>query len=136
MKLLLGAFVCFLTCCLCACGPVYETQYQYKSPGSGGGKMCVAQCIQGKSMCEQMCQMNEENCRSRARQDAFYQFDLYKQERKAAGKPIKKSISDFDQGWLDCKKSCDCENTYRMCYQNCGGEVTAKKVCVAFCDKQ
>jgi hypothetical protein len=124
-----------LAAMLAGCGPIYKTEYAYVPPRTDTGKMCTAQCVQGKNSCEQMCEMKNQDCRLRAHQDALTQFEMYKQERKREGKPLKKDVKDFDQSYT-CGSSCNCEPTYNACYSACGGQVLERKVCVAFCDKQ
>jgi hypothetical protein len=136
MKRVYAIFSLFLLMSLIAgCGPVYKREYAFVPPKSDMAKMCTAQCVQSKNSCEQMCQMNNESCRMRARQDAVYEYERYKHERKREGKEIKKDVSDFDRSY-SCSSSCNCEPTYRSCYAACGGQVLQRDVCVAFCDKQ
>lgn len=136
MSLLLR-LVIFLLCAvsITACGPIYKKEYQYVPPASKVGMMCVNQCLQSKMMCEQMCQMRQDNCRAQSQQRAMYEFEAYKQAQLAQGRPIKKSLRDFDNSF-GCQTSCDCTPAYRTCYASCGGEVYERKVCVAFCDKE
>lgn len=131
------SFLCFsLTLLLAGCGPIYHTEYAYVPPASNIGKMCTTQCLQSKNSCEQMCQMRNDNCRMQARQDAMYQFEIYRGERERQHKPIKKSVSDFDRSIFTCHESCGCEANYRVCYAQCGGAVLERRVCTAFCDKK
>lgn len=121
---------------LSACGPIYRTEYSYQPPKANLANMCISQCIQSKSMCEQMCQMRNENCRERAHQDALFQFEAYKREQRARGERINKSVSDFDQSYrCGMSTSCDCTPAYNACYNSCGGKVIENKICVAFCGK-
>lgn len=124
-----------LVAMLAACGPVYKREYAYVPPKSSTGKMCTAQCIQGRNACEQMCRMNNEACIARSKQDAVYEYEQYKHERRREGKEVKKTVSDFDRSYT-CNSSCNCGPTYNACYSACGGEVLQRDVCVAFCDKQ
>lgn len=126
----LALAVIFLT----ACGPIYRTEYAYTPPKTTTAQMCVNQCVQAKTMCEQMCEMRNENCKTRAHQDALYQYEIYKRDQRAHGKHIKKSVSDFDSSY-SCHNTCDCTPSYNSCYASCGGQVYEKKVCVAFCGK-
>lgn len=128
LVLVLGVF-------LAGCGPIYKTEYAYTPPASTVGTMCVNQCVQAKTICKQMCDMRNENCRSRARQDALYEFEIYKRDRRAHGKSVDKSISDFDRSFFNCNQSCDCTSAYHSCYTSCGGQIYERKVCVAFCGK-
>lgn len=133
-RILLGLSLVALIITLIGCGPVYKREYTFVAPKSNISKMCIAQCVQGKNVCEQSCNANVDNCRARAHQDAIYQYEAYKHERHRKGKSVDKSISDFDTG-NTCTASCNCEPTYRACYSACGGQVLQHDVCVAFCNK-
>jgi hypothetical protein len=130
-SLLIGVW---LTVMLVGCGPVYKREYAFVPPKSDVGKMCTAQCVQGKNRCEQRCRRDTERCRAHAREEAIYQFEQYKRERRRLGQEVKKSINDFDRGYT-CETACNCEPTFRDCYAACGGQVLQRDVCVAFCDK-
>ena len=117
---------------LSACGPIYKTEYAYSPPKSSMGNMCISQCINNKGMCEQMCQMRNENCRTRSRQDALYQYEVYKSKQLAKGERVDRDPSYFENSF-GCNTSCDCNPTYNACYSSCGGQVLERKVCVAFC---
>ena len=119
---------------LSACGPIYKTEYAYTPPASSMGQMCVSQCLQNKSVNEQMCQMRNDACRSQARQNAMYQFEAYRNERKSDGKKVRKDLSDFDQSYL-CSDSCDSTPTFNACYSACGGQVLERQICTAFCNQ-
>ena len=107
-------------CLLAGCQPMYETRYNYTPPAGRTAKMCVAQCIQGKSSCEQFCQMSKQNCRLAARQDAMI-----------------RQMSRLPDTWPqdDCDAPCNCVMNFNACYSACGGSVTEQSVCVAFCDQ-
>lgn len=120
---------------LAGCHPIYKTEYAFVAPKSNVAKMCTAQCIQGKSSCEQMCRMNNESCRARAHQQAVEEFRQYKHDRKREHKEVKRNVSDFEHT-SSCNQDCDCEPNYRACYSACGGQVLERDVCVAFCDKK
>lgn len=120
---------------LTGCAPIYRTQYTFVPPKTDIAKMCTAQCVQGKNTCEQMCRMNNENCLLRAQQDAEHQFEIYKNDQLRQGKEVKRDMNSFKHTY-SCRSSCNCEPTYRSCYTSCGGQITQKQVCVAFCDKQ
>lgn len=119
---------------LAGCAPVYKSEYNYAPPNNQMGKMCIAQCVQAKANCEQMCQINNANCRAQRRQEAFYQYETYKYERHRQGRKLKKNINDFDTGSYSCSHSCNCVPSFNACYAACGGEVLERKVCVAFCN--
>jgi hypothetical protein len=128
--------VLFVTMALVVgCGPIYKRQYDYVAPKSSVGKMCTAQCQMAKSACEQSCELRNQTCVNQARQEAIYSFESYKQQMSREGKPIVKSLGDFDYS-NTCRTTCDCLHPYQACYSACGGKVIEKKVCVAFCDKQ
>lgn len=135
MRLIVCAFILSLVTMLSGCGPIYKTEYNYVPPHSNMSKMCVAQCVQAKSHCEQLCELKNQNCVAQARQEAFYEYEIYKHDRKREGKKVKKDIGDFDRSYR-CQSSCDCTPSFNTCYSACGGQVLEKQVCVAFCDKK
>ena len=116
-----------------ACGPIYSTDYDFIAPKSDMSKMCTADCVQSKNMCEQSCRMENQDCRFRAQRDADRDYDRYLHEHRPEGNDKKRS--DFDRSY-QCNMSCNCEPTYRSCYSACGGTVLEKRTCVAFCDKK
>jgi uncharacterized protein YceK len=119
---------------LSGCGPIYQTTYSYQPPKSQMGIMCVSQCVQTKAMCQQLCQIQDQNCRNQEHQYAFYRYEAYRDKQTAQDKKIDKTVDDFDQGFLQCKTMCHCEVDFNLCYQNCGGVVLQHQVCTAFCD--
>ena len=126
-------FVIILSALLRASGPVFKTQYTYQPPSSSMGKVCMTQCVQNQSMCEQMCQLRNQTCRLQAHQDALYQYETYKQEQERKGLTVTRNVSDFEYSHI-CSEQCGCTSTFNTCYSACGGKVTEHKVCVAFCD--
>lgn len=133
-KIILFVLVVF-TGIMTGCGPIYNTEYTFIPPKSDMSKMCTAQCVQGKSACDQNCRLENENCRLRSQQAAIYEYNQYKDNQTRQGLPVNKTTRDFDTSG-SCYNSCQCESTFRACYSACGGEVQERKVCVAFCDKK
>ena len=120
---------------LTACGPIYNTQSDYVAPKSDISKMCTAQCVQSRNVCEQSCRMENQDCRIHARKNAQHEFDRYYHQRQRDGANIDKRINDFDRSY-ECNANCNCEPSYRDCYAACGGTILAQKTCIAFCDKK
>lgn len=123
---------------LTGCGPMYKTSYSFIPPTSMEGRMCTMQCNQTKNMCEQMQQMRNETCRSRARDEARWRYEDYVRERRDRNLPVEKSMRDFESsyGAFSCADQGNCENDFRTCFTTCGGQVLAHEQCVAFCDKR
>ena len=120
---------------LTACGPIYNTEYSYVPPKSKIGKMCISQCQQNKMMCEQMNASRKDACLSKARQDALYEFEIYKLQREKEKKSIDKTPRSFERTW-QCNQDSQCKASFNSCYTTCGGDIYERKVCTAFCDKQ
>jgi hypothetical protein len=99
------------------------------------GKMCINQCMQTQSMCQQMCQIANQNCQLQAKEQARLDFAAYRKQRNRQHKAIKKDLNDFNR-FGSCQNSCDCLTNYHLCYQNCGGQIIEHKVCTAFCDHE
>ncbi len=114
---------------LAGCGPIYDTVYSYTPPSSPAGKFCVDNCEDRQDDCERFENERAEYCEDRQREQMDRCADRISREKGRGPK--------FDE----CGKteSCTasltrCEEDYRRCYGNCGGTVTSKQECVAFCD--
>lgn len=124
-----GGFLALALLTLIGCGPIYDTQYQFTPPDDGNGRACIYQCENGREQCTELEELREESCENRA--ESEYQRcadNIYRRKGR-------------DPKWNECyRESCSsdterCENSYRSCYQSCGGKVRAETVCVANCDQ-
>jgi hypothetical protein len=121
---------------LSACGPIYETVYDYAPPASPEGRICAAQCTPTSSLCRENCDLREQRCVSEARERGARDYERYVRQRQRNDEPIKKSVSDFTyDGGCYTSSSCrsDCTISYNQCFTVCGGTVTSRRVCSAFC---
>ena len=105
------AFLCYLSV---GCGPIYDTKYSFTLPETPQGKMCVSGCERTKFLCERDENRKQENCERQAKRVCEGRRDCY-------GSPD--CLVDYSQ----------CESRYRRCYQDCGGTVESRKVCVMGC---
>ncbi len=111
--LILGfiGFIAMLT----GCSPVYQTKYTYSKITTHKMAKCAVQCMQNRLLCQNTCFAGANSCNASADLDQMtYGF------------------SDYS----GCTDSCGCAKLYRVCYENCGGHVTAKTVCTSNCKKQ
>lgn len=118
---------------LTGCGPIYRTSYSYAPPTNQNGQMCTMQCLQTKNMCEQMCDMRQDNCDMRARDDARYRYRDYERRRREDRQPVDRSMDSFY--YPSCNKDCRCVENYNDCFTLCGGRVLVHKTCQAFCNQ-
>ncbi len=123
---------------LAACGPIYDTQYTLTPPKTSEGRICVQQCQQGRNLCRQGCQVEKQRCLNDARARALLEYQAYVARRTAEKQPVKKSLGDFEQTYACGTSSCEsrCDGDHRTCYGDCGGQVTAQRVCTMFCDQE
>ncbi|MCG5241084.1 hypothetical protein ACIU1J_09130 [Azospirillum doebereinerae] len=122
-----------------ACGPIYDTHYSLVPPTSVEGRRCVGQCQQNRAICRQSCSIGQQACLNDARNRAFYEYQAYVDRQRAEKKPIKRSMSSFENTFECGTGGCEarCEADYRDCFGGaCGGQVTAQTVCTAFCDEK
>ncbi|MCD8496705.1 MAG: hypothetical protein LRZ85_00590 [Alphaproteobacteria bacterium] len=122
---------------ICACGPIYDTQYRYETPPTAEGKICASSCIDKLNTCSANCKTEEANCRHIKSLEAKNAYLEYVNERQRKGEKVKKSQSDFEY-YGSCSNSCqdDCENVHRICHSTCGGNVVEHRTCTAFCNQQ
>lgn len=143
---------CALLCLLASCGPPqpqYRTDYELIAPSSSTGKMCANNCLLAQTNCRQSCQLQEQSCRQieQLQQENNYlqerrEYDEYVQSRTREGKRIKRSppsrhggFSSFSQcDTLQCEAQCD--QSFNICYGNCGGKVIPHTICVENCNLQ
>lgn len=111
---------------LVGCGPVYKTEYTYRPPQSPQGQTCIMQCDNIKRQC-----YIHEDFRVRACED----------ENRIARLEYERCLSmNYDRCW-DLSVFCSsadyahCDEEYRICYQNCGGLVSSREICVSGCEK-
>jgi len=125
-----------------ACGPLYSTTYRYVPPRDAFGRSCAQDCLAAKERCEERIERRHRMCVREAEDDAERAFRRYRKERIESGKPLKRSLSDFERreaaacgsGFaLGGEKESGCLPNYQMCFQNCGGAVVQQRECVAFC---
>lgn len=114
---------------IAGCGPIYDTRYTFEPPRSAEGRACTFQCNQGKLQCQQIEDLNKDRCEQESRrnqQDCEYNIRITKN----------RSPKWYECGSDSCSADYDrCEESYRSCYESCGGRVNATTVCVSNCDK-
>lgn len=119
---------------LTACSPVYHTNYSYVSPKSWRGRQCVNRCLRDRSQCHSRCRNANQRCHNDAELAAMPAYLEYLRHQRKQNLPATQSVSDF-ANYASCSDYCGCEDTYRQCFTNCGGDVIANTKCVAFCKK-
>ena len=128
---------------IAACGPQYKTVYDMTPPDDQEGRMCLNQCMESKTYCEQtehQGRLEEKKvCLSEAKVKADIDYDSYFQTQKKKGLEVEKTYGDFYHpsrcGRTDHLYSPRCESNYRQCFSNCGGVVRENVVCVSGCDQ-
>lgn len=121
-----------------ACSPVYKTEYSFSAPETFEGKTCANNCLDGRQSCFNSCEEKERICLEEAKLDAKIAYLEYLSRKVINEQEADKSLSDFERSSQNhCNtNSCDrqCEDSHRICHVNCGGGVTERKYCSAFCD--
>ena len=91
-------------------------------------------CAEAKSTLAKPC---KERDRINARLKNLRQ-DYHSNEGPLANKPVKPNKPDLNSeaNYLisqRCHSACPCEQTFRACYQQCGGQIYSEKICVNNC---
>ena len=120
---------------LSACGPIYNTSYQYHPPTSLQGRQCIVQCSRTKEACQHHCNSDVNQCRSLAMQQANFDYNAYVNARNVRREPVERDLNSFYNP-SQCNTSCNCEPEFNNCYTLCGGHIETIRKCVAFCDQQ
>ena len=123
----------FALLCLVGCGPVYQTTYDYIPPSNPEDKLQLNECLHGRQQCRQSCQSMRLQCENN---------EALKEVATKVVDAIKKGdkTSSFSSSHYHCTASennclADCDNSYRACYENCGGTVIQHTECVARCPR-
>jgi hypothetical protein len=128
---------------LSACGPQYKTVYDMTPPEDRQGRMCLNQCMESKTYCEQVEHQGKlqetQICLAEAKVRADIDYDSYIHYQKKGDLPVEKAYRDFyHPGQCSGNKglySPRCESNYRQCFTNCGGIVRERTICVSGCDE-
>ena len=120
-----------------ACGPIYETSYQFSPPQTAQGRHCASQCQELQGYCRRDCRAEARDCKEDARRQARWDYERYVRQRRAEKKNVERSLDSFVSDYHcredDCSETC--EEDFRLCFSNCGGRVTAHTVCTFNCDE-
>ncbi len=132
---------------LAACGPQYETFTNYAPPENEAGRQCLMQCQSARQLCRQTANLQVQQCRLGAQQEAQtenlrlaaeYQINL---QRFQAGRRDHEPDppSTVSPNYWPCTSQAaslekQCTQDHDLCYQNCGGTVTYRTECVANCE--
>lgn len=114
---------------LSACGPIYETRYDFTPPRDERGRSCTYSCETMRQSCTSMQRQTQWQCERMAEQQESL---CESQIRWSEGREPK---------WYECSRpSCTadeemCNSQYRACYQGCGGDIRSYQVCTMNCDQ-
>ncbi len=145
LQKILSLAVIFL---LASCGPPqpeYRTDIELVAPRTESGRYCANNCLSTQQMCYHSCSAQQQNCtqmnaiqEQNNRLQAKIDYDDYVRERTRQGKEIKRNISSFRQyNSVDCDDNeckTQCDDSFNICYGNCGGKVIPHIQCVANCN--
>jgi hypothetical protein len=120
---------------LAGCGPIYSNQTDYATPKSTNGKICVNQCETNRLLCKQTASMQQNTCLINAKQQAREEYSRYEREQRAKNLPVVRTQDSYYDKSACSFESDNCDSIYNSCFSNCGGQISTKKVCVAFCNE-
>lgn len=122
-----GILLLSLLYLLSACGPVYRVEYTYQPPQDAMGTNCILLC---------------ENIKMQCRTNEKYRIQSCEDQNRIARLEYERCVAvGYDYCWDDWTMFCGMENyqrcdaDYRQCYQNCGGQIFSREVCVSGCDR-
>lgn len=131
----------------CSSQPVYRTQYDLTAPGTESGRQCTVGCETNRLLCEQR---NDEHI-ARCEEQADRAFNNCSED---ADRRMSSCIADLQRQYGDrwstyeshchatvsntcsrqaCGTASSCDNGYRACFTNCGGQVDTRAICVRNC---
>ena len=104
---------------LASCTPQYETTYSFVPPKDNKGRECANSCVTEKNRCINQCNQ------SLGVTDTASNIFSTLVNSGTENKPEKS----------DRVATCtaQCNESHRVCHENCGGKVIVNKKCVAHC---
>lgn len=121
---------------LAGCGPQFQTFYDYTPPKSATGKQCITTCRLVLETCKGNVNNSYQACltRSSNEQRACESNRRYEWNKKS--KDYECVYNCYCSGeYCPDPDFSECEEDYRICYQDCGGRVVGSSRCVANCDQ-
>lgn len=120
-----------------ACGPTYQTLYDFKPPAGAQGQACVAQCQISQNHCRTACSATQDACQARVRLEAHQDYERYVALEAKAGREPRRTPASFERFNACSDYTCrqTCEGDFRVCYSTCGGTVSATTVCTSGCEQ-
>ena len=117
-----------------ACGPTYQTFYDFHPLKNASERNCGGHCLKDKQNCRQMEQLMLRECESRA--ELQYQLcetrKIYGYDKKGKWECVDNCYCSRDS----CSENTErCEEDYRNCYVICGGKITATTRCTSNCEE-
>lgn len=120
---------------LSACGPRYDVVYRYVPPRSERGMTCVKHCATAKRLCQRVCNSGNSGCLKQARSQARLDYQRYVADQTAAGREPTRTVESFFDSHACPVKQCGCENSYRDCFEMCGGQAIEERRCTHSCNR-
>ncbi|MBS0359447.1 MAG: hypothetical protein JSS53_09275 [Proteobacteria bacterium] len=125
MKVFFRGLVLLSLLALTACSTTPKKSYSFEPPKSPQGQACVMQCQETKNVCDQFCDAEQQNCQTRAKDQAKFDYEQYVAARTREGKPADRQVTDFYlPNTCAADFTCQCEDDFRACFQMCGGKVS------------
>jgi hypothetical protein len=122
-----NGFLCLsLFFMLLGCHRVVDTQ-TFEPPYSCTGKICIQECLERRTHCQQMCDTAIDQCKVKADENAYYRYIDYSAIEKASHKDDSKYITDFSDANCCNKLPCHCARNFEICYRDCGGKIIKGK---------
>lgn len=134
---LMSALLVF-TAALSACDstPAHKS-ISYVRPATPGGRMCIDQCGKSRSYCQDSCNLDNRACYNDVQATAQKEYDAYARARFAKHVSVDMMPSDFErpEKCESAKQKClsECDEPYKDCYSDCGGQVNVTTSCQFMC---
>ncbi len=117
----------------CTPRPYFETTTTYVSPTGEAGQLCIAQCRQGRSICESAKELALQTCKAEGLTRAHEDYRAYvKSLPKDFNRKKMKRIEDFERE-ISCSSNLFCGIDYNECFKSCGGRIEQQTFCVKDC---
>lgn len=113
-----------------ACTPAYQTLYRYSEPVDEKQAVCFPICEKHRIDCVQIAKSEKRNCELRNQIARMTYRQCLSVNKPGPGAIAPNCDANQDFCFSDIER---CDNNFRNCFLDCGGEISEDRICTANC---
>ena len=121
--------------CLTACGGEAVTSTRFSPATTPGEQLCINQCMEARRYCRENCTVLQRQCTIQMQNQAIIDYEVYARDQFNEHKNPELRPRDFERLQTCAPELCrnGCDERYKSCYEECGGQVVTTTSCQFLC---